>query len=88
MGRKSDLSDWPVFMGVRPTSAGYDTFEVKPQTGIFGSFECTFPVGSGNVFMKCAQGRLFVQADRDGGTLVYNGQTMVLGANEAVEIKI
>lgn len=76
------------FMGVRPTSAGYATFEVKPQTGIFGSFECTLPVGEGNVSVKCENGTLLVQADRDGGTLVYNGQTIPLDKDKAMEIKI
>ncbi len=34
-------------MGVRPTSAAYDTFEAAPQLDLFGHFSCFFPVGRG-----------------------------------------
>lgn len=57
------------FMGVRPTLPAYAAFEVQPQLGQFGRFECTFPAGDGSVWMKYGDGTLRVMSDRDGGSL-------------------
>ena len=37
------------FLGVRPTSPGYKTYEVKPAVQYFGSLDCTVPVGERSV---------------------------------------
>lgn len=57
------------FMGVRPVTPAYASFEVKPQLGQFDRFECTFPVGEGAVWMRYENGILKVKADRPGGVL-------------------
>lgn len=57
------------FMGVRPVTPAYASFEVKPQLGQFERFECTFPVGEGSVWMRYENGILKVKADRPGGVL-------------------
>ena len=37
------------FLGVRPTSPGYKTYEVKPAVQYFDSLDCTVPVGDRSV---------------------------------------
>ena len=61
-------------MGVRPTSAAYDTFEAAPQLDLFGHFSCFFPVGQGTVWMDWKDGVLDVYTDKEGGVLKADGR--------------
>ena len=61
-------------MGVRPTSAAYDTFEAAPQLDLFGHFSCFFPVGQGTVWMDWKDGVLDVYTDKAGGVLKADGR--------------
>ena len=70
------------YLGVYPTSYGYDTFEVKPQLGNFKFIEGTVPINGGEVKVKLTENELKVIASKDGGTLVWNGKKYALTANE------
>lgn len=57
------------FMGVRPTKAGYETFEAAPQLGQFEHFSCRFPVTGGSIQMEYDGRCLKVKTDKAGGRL-------------------
>lgn len=66
------------YVGVRPLSAGYETFEVCPQLAYFKSFNCVIPVKDGSVWMEYQDGCLRVKTDKAGGVLTVNGRTISL----------
>ena len=76
------------FLGVRPTSVAYETFEVSPSLGGFGFIEGTVPVGDGEVRIFLSKERLTVTATKEGGTLLHGGKAIPLPKNETVEIKL
>ena len=48
------------FLGVRPTSPGYKTYEVKPAVQYFEELDCTVPVGEKSVHIVLSDGNLTV----------------------------
>ena len=48
------------FLGVRPTSPGYATYEVKPALQYFDKLDCTIPVGKKTVHITLESGELAV----------------------------
>ena len=48
------------FLGVRPTSPGYETYEVKPALQYFDKLDCTIPVGKKTVHITLESGELAV----------------------------
>lgn len=70
------------FLGVEPTSDGFQTFTVKPHLGSFGFIRGTVPLNGGIVSVFLSREKLTVLADRDGGVLVWNGKEYPLKANE------
>lgn len=46
------------FLGVRPLTPGYKTFEVCPKTDYFTELDCVVPVKDGKVIMKYQDGEL------------------------------
>ena len=61
------------FFGLRPTSAGYETFVVEPNMKGINEVEAVLPIKGGSVFVQKKDGALTVKADKDGGTFIYNG---------------
>ena len=49
------------FLGVRPTSPGYATYEVKPVTRFFKQLDCQVPVKDGVVRITCQDGVLDIK---------------------------
>lgn len=60
--------------GVRPTSVGSRTFEVRPVPGIFGSFRAAAPIGNGTVWVEYDGKNVTAKSTVPGGTLVYDGK--------------
>lgn len=80
------LGRW--FMGVRPTSPGYATFEVRPQLTGMDWFEGTVPVGPwGEVHLRVQNGVCTICSTVPGGTLYWNGKTVPLEKRVAIEVK-
>ena len=73
---------------VSGTSAGYETFEVRPRRGKFGFIEGTVPVLDGKVYVYLSSERLCVLSDVDGGTLIWENKKYRLSAGKQTEIKI
>lgn len=61
------------FLGVRPLTPGYGTFEVCPavgkEKGPLKELDCVVPVKDGNVHIRYKNNRLSVTANRAGGIL-------------------
>ena len=48
------------FLGVRPTSPGYETYEVKPAVQYFDKLDCIIPVGEKSVHIELRDGELTI----------------------------
>lgn len=75
-------------LGVRPTSAGYATFDVVPNLMCFGSFEGKAPVLGGYVSVKMDESSVTVFTDRNGGTLVINGERYAVEKNIPLTVSV
>lgn len=69
------------FLGVAPTSDGFDTFTVTPHLGGFEYIKGTVPIKDGEVRVYLSKNELSVTATRDGGTLIHNGKSYTLKAD-------
>ncbi len=75
------------YLGVYPTKAGFEEFEVKPQLGRFEFVEGTVPVLDGEVCVSLSKDKLEVTATRDGGVLIWKGERYPLEKNQTLRIK-
>lgn len=60
--------------GVECTGLGCSSFTVKPDRGLFGSFDAVVPVGKSRVRVTCSESSVTVFSEAPGGTLCYNGR--------------
>ena len=67
--------------GVKITSVGGKTFEVRPNTGAYREFSAVVPVGTGRVEVRYENNEIRVLSTVDGGTLYFNGQKKQIKAN-------
>lgn len=52
-------------LGVYPTSPGYETYEVKPNTNFFKNFKGSVPIGKGRVvYVECQNGKITVREEK------------------------
>lgn len=75
-------------LGVRPTSAGYETFDVIPSLMAYNSIEGTVPVTNGYVSVRMDKSSLTVLTDKDGGTLKINGKEYKLERNKELTVNL
>lgn len=76
------------FLGVYPTTAGFDTFEVKPYLGNFKYISGTVPVKDGEVKVYLSKEKLKVTATKIGGTLLWQNKKYPLNANEEFSLDL
>lgn len=76
------------FMGVYPTSPGFETFSVKPHLGGFGFIEGCVPIMGGEVKIKLDGHSLSVTATKGGGTLSINGKDYTLKKDKELTLEI
>ena len=69
-------------LGVKPTSPGYATFEVKPSTMCFGEISGTVPTQNGNIFVSLDIKKCEVVSEIDGGTLILDGKKYTIPKGE------
>ena len=74
------------YLGVRATSAGYETFTVEPRLGGLEEICGTVPTGEGAVTVKLNKEKLSVVATKAGGTLLWKGKRYILKPDEPVVI--
>ncbi len=70
------------YLGVYPTSVGYETFDVVPNKGRFEYITGTVPIKDGEVEVSFSNDKLEVMATKPGGTLVWNNNHYKLNPNE------
>lgn len=75
-------------LGVYPTSAGYKTFEVKPNLDALSTINATLPINGGYVKIIKQNSILQVTSSKDGGTLIINKQNINLAKDKTIEIKL
>lgn len=76
------------FLGLRPTKAGYETFEVRPQLSAFTKLECTLPIKNGQVEFKLDNGQLTITSNRNGGTVVCGEKQLVLEKDKPLQVAV
>lgn len=76
------------YLGVTPTSSGYETFEVKPYLGGFKFIDGVVPIKDGSVSVKMFKDKLSVMATRSGGKLVWKDKSYALEANKEFSMNI
>lgn len=59
------------FLGVSPSSDGFETFTVKPHLGSFKYIKGSVPINGGIVKVEASDGKLSVFSDKSGGRLVW-----------------
>ncbi|QNL52267.1 alpha-rhamnosidase [Olivibacter sp. SDN3] len=74
------------FLGVRPTSPGYETYLVEPELGGLKWMEGKVPTPDGSIEVYCSKQEIRVQADEGRGILRVKSKTKPTGLDvEAVE---
>ena len=66
------------YLGVYPTSAGYDTFVVEPQLGGLEWMKGTVPINGGTVSIELTQSTVEIVTDQVGGTVRIHGREYLL----------
>lgn len=75
-------------LGVRPTSAGYKTYEVKPSTMCFGKISGTVPTPNGDIFVSLDKEKCEVFSPLDGGTLILGDKKYEIKKNEKLTVNL
>ena len=76
------------FLGVKPTSAGYKTYEVSPHLGGLKEMEGTVPTPFGKVYVKMNEKQVTVKSDSAGGTLILGNRRIEIPINKEVTANI
>ena len=76
------------FLGVKVTSPGAETFEVKPQPGGFEKIMGTVPLQGGYVYVEYEKGKLKVYTDKEGGSLVLGNKKLALKKDETLTVLV
>lgn len=74
------------YLGVQPTSSGYQTFEVRPNLGGLKEMEGTVPTPFGQVYVKMNNEQVIVKSDSAGGTLIVGKKQVQIPANQEITL--
>ena len=69
------------YLGVYPTGAGFQTFNVEPNLGGLNEINGVVPVGDGSVEISLNRKKLTVKATKAGGTLIWKGAKHTITPN-------
>jgi hypothetical protein len=77
-------------LGVRPTSANYETFEVHPCTENigFGAFSGKVPTARGDINVSVSESEVCVLSELDGGKLILGGKEYLIEKGKELRINI
>jgi alpha-L-rhamnosidase len=75
------------YLGVYPTSPGYETFTVEPNLGGFSELRGTVPINDATVTVELNPKQLSVMASKAGGTLIWENKSYSLVPNVAFVIE-
>lgn len=74
------------YLGVQPTSPGYETFEVRPNLGGLKEMEGTVPTPQGCVYIKMNKEQVIVKSDSAGGVLILGEKQVQIPANQEITL--
>ena len=74
-------------LGVYPTKAGYEEYEVKPNIMCFKEINGTVPTSRGTVSVKIEGGNVTVLSRLDGGTLILGDRKYEIPKNKELTVK-
>ena len=77
------------FLGVRPTAANYESFEVRPCLDAigFGAFSGKVPTARGDITVSVSGGEACVLSELDGGRLILGGKEYDIEKNKELKVK-
>lgn len=76
------------YLGVYPTSPGYESFNVEPCLGGLDSMSGTVYAAGAFVKISFDKKHLSVSAERDGGTLIFRGERYPIKKNSPVILEL
>ena len=76
------------YLGVKTTSVGAATFEVRPRTGGLEKIMGTVPLNDGYVYVEYENGKLKVYTDKTGGTLILGDKKLALEKDENLIVDV
>jgi len=75
------------YLGVRPTSPGYDTYLVEPVLGGLQWMEGDVPTPDGSIHVYCSTRQIRIKADAGRGTLRFRSRSKPVCKGAAIEDK-
>lgn len=75
------------YLGVQPTSFGYQTFTVNPKLGGLKKIKGTVPINGGTVSIEMDEKTICVTSTKSGGKFVLSGKEYILNPNQPLVIK-
>jgi len=63
------------FVGVKPTKAGYEEFEIRPVLGGLEWFESSVPTPNGDIVVYASKNKISVSATEGNGVLIFKSKT-------------
>lgn len=76
------------FVGLQPTTPGYETFEIEPHLDEFSQLHSVLPIKNGFVTIDKTSTELKITASRGGGTLKLNGNSYQLMGGDTKTIVV
>ena len=73
--------------GVKATSEGGKTYEVRPCPGIYKHFTATVPLEGGKITVKYGENGVTVFSTREGGKLIFAEKEYVIEKNKTLSVK-
>ena len=74
------------FLGVRPTKAGYEEYEVRPHLGGLEWMEGSVPTPFGKIEVSVRPGSVTVRSDGGSGTLILGDRRIPIPAGEVINV--
>ena len=75
------------FLGVSPTQAGYEEYEVRPNLGGLEWMEGTVPTPFGKIEVSVRPGSVTVRSDGGSGTLILGDRRIHIPAGEMIHVQ-
>lgn len=76
------------YLGVYPTSPGYETFAVEPNLSTLDEFSGSVYANGANVKIRCDREYLTVSAEKSGGLLIFGDRSQEIVPNTEIKIKL
>lgn len=76
------------FFGLYPETTEYSSFVLEPHVELLENFKVTLPAGKGSVHMEKTGAKLYVTVNKEGGRLLYKGESYILNPGQKLELQM